>query len=191
MGGLEQGKRRTMNIPNALTMMRIVLVPIIIILLMQGSYFKALVLFSISGITDALDGFLARFLEQQTTLGAYLDPIADKALIMSCFITLSVKQVIPGWLTVIVISRDCIILLGICVLVMLSTPFQIRPSVVSKVTTALQLLTVFFVLLARSVHWPAGLEMILTVFFVVTALLTAASGIDYLFRGVKLVNRTT
>jgi cardiolipin synthase len=180
-----------MNIPNALTMMRIVLVPVIIIFLMQESYLKALVLFSISGITDALDGFLARFLEQQTTLGAYLDPIADKALIMSCFITLSVKSVIPGWLTVIVISRDCIILLGICVLVLLSTPFQIRPSVVSKVTTALQLLTVFFVLLARSVPWLAGLELVWMVFFVVTALLTAASGMDYLFRGVKLVNRST
>jgi cardiolipin synthase len=180
-----------MNIPNALTMMRIVLVPVIIILLMQGAYLKALVLFSVSGITDALDGFLARVLKQQTTLGAYLDPIADKALIMSCFITLSVKSAIPGWLTVIVISRDCIILLGIGVLVLLSTTFQIRPSVVSKVTTTLQLLTVFFVLLARSVPMPPGLEVVLTAFFVVTALFTAASGIDYLFRGVKLMNRAT
>jgi len=180
-----------MNIPNALTMMRIVLVPVIIILLMQGSYVKALILFAISGITDALDGFLARVLKQQTTLGAYLDPIADKALIMSCFVTLSVKSVIPGWLTVIVISRDCIILLGISVLALMSVPMEIKPSVISKVTTAVQLLTVFFALLVRSALLPGAQEWLLYVFFLVTALFTAISGLDYLFRGIRLMNRTT
>ncbi|MCX7634675.1 MAG: CDP-alcohol phosphatidyltransferase family protein, partial [Syntrophales bacterium] len=124
-----------MNVPNALTVLRILLVPVIVILLMQGSFFKALVLLTISGITDGLDGFLARFLNQQTVLGAYLDPIADKALLMSCFITLAIKHVIPGWLSVIVISRDCIILIGISVLVIMSVPLEIKPSFVSKVTT--------------------------------------------------------
>ncbi|MDD5167544.1 MAG: CDP-alcohol phosphatidyltransferase family protein [Syntrophales bacterium] len=180
-----------MNIPNALTMMRIIFVPVIIILLMQGSYTKALILFVLSGITDGLDGFLARFLNQQTTLGAYLDPIADKALIMSCFITLSIKQVVPGWLTVIVISRDCIILVGISVLVLMSVHFEVRPSVVSKITTLFQLLTVFVALLARSIIIPPSQGWILYLVFGLTALFTAISGFHYLFRGIRLMNRAT
>ncbi len=105
-----------MNIPNLITLLRIILVPVVVILLIQGSFLKALMVFIVAGLSDALDGFLARVLNQQTALGAYLDPIADKALLASTFITLSVLHVIPGWLTVIVISRDLIILLGILIL---------------------------------------------------------------------------
>ena len=111
-----------MNVPNLLTLLRIILSPVIVILLIQGAFFKALIVFIVAGITDALDGFLARVLHQQTVLGAYLDPIADKALLASSFITLSVLHIIPGWLTVIVISRDFIILLGISVLSIMSIP---------------------------------------------------------------------
>jgi cardiolipin synthase len=179
-----------MNIPNALTMMRILFVPLIIIFLMQGAFFKALILFTISGITDGLDGFLARFLNQQTELGAYLDPIADKALIISCFVTLSVKQIIPGWLTVIVVSRDCIILLGIAVLTLMSIAFKVKPSVVSKLTTLFQLVAVFTVLIVRSLALPVGSE-VLYLFFLVTAFFTAVSGFDYLIRGVRLMNKAT
>lgn len=179
-----------MNIPNALTMMRIIFVPIIIIFLMQGAYLKALVFFAVSGITDGLDGFLARYLKQQTTLGAYLDPIADKALIMSCFITLSIKNVIPGWLTVIVISRDCIILIGICVLTLMSASFEIRPSVVSKATTVFQILAVFLALAVKAVTLqPMGQQWLLYGIFAITALLTVVSGLHYLFRGIRLMNQ--
>jgi cardiolipin synthase len=180
-----------MNIPNALTIIRIIFVPMIIILLMQGSFFKALILFTVSGITDVLDGALARFLNQQTTLGAYLDPIADKALLMSCFITLSIKHAIPGWLTVIVISRDCIILLGISVLALMSVAYEIRPSVISKITTFLQILTIFFVLAAKSFSIPYGQEWLLPVFFGLTTLFTVISGLHYLFRGIRLMNQGT
>lgn len=179
-----------MNIPNALTMLRIIFVPVIIILLMQGSFVTALIIFALSGLTDALDGFLARFLNQQTTLGAYLDPIADKALIMSCFITLSVKHVIPGWLTVIVISRDCIILIGISVLFLMSVPFEVKPSVVSKMTTLLQLLTVLSVLIAKAIALPGSQGWILYLFFGLTALFTAVSGLHYLMRGIRLMNQS-
>ena len=179
-----------MNIPNALTMMRILFVPLIIIFLMQGAFIKALILFTISGITDGLDGFLARFLNQQTELGAYLDPIADKALIISCFVTLSVKQIIPGWLTVIVVSRDCIILIGIAILTLMSVAFQVRPSVVSKLTTLFQLVAVFAVLVVRSFALPVGSE-VLYLIFMVTAFFTAVSGLDYLIRGLRLMNKAT
>ena len=126
-----------MNIPNLLTLLRILLVPLIVIFLMDGEYLKALITFFISGITDALDGFLARLLHQKTTLGEYLDPIADKALLITCFLTLSIAEVIPGWLTVIVISRDVIILAGTFVLFMMSISFEIKPFLISKVTSAL------------------------------------------------------
>jgi hypothetical protein len=95
-----------MNIPNLITLLRIILVPIIVILLIQGFFLKALIVFVVAGLSDALDGFLARVLHQQTVLGAYLDPIADKALLASSFVTLSILHIIPSWLAVIVISRD-------------------------------------------------------------------------------------
>jgi len=179
-----------MNIPNTLTVLRIICVPVIIILLMQGAFLKALIVFAISGLTDGLDGFLARVLNQQTALGAYLDPIADKALIMSCFITLSIKNVIPGWLTVIVISRDCIILLGILILSLMSVAYEIRPSIVSKITTLFQILTVFFALAARSFPIFTDQGWLLYVLFTLTAILTGISGLHYLFRGIRLMNRS-
>lgn len=177
-----------MNIPNLLTLLRIILVPIIVILLIQGSFIKALLVFLVAGISDALDGFLARVLHQQTVLGAYLDPIADKALLASSFITLSVLHIIPGWLTVIVISRDFIILLGISVLSMMSIPVQIRPVFVSRVTTALQLVTVLMALTNRSLPGNFN-ELWLLAIYWVTAFFTIISGLNYMARGVALINR--
>ncbi len=177
-----------MNIPNLLSLLRLVLVPVVVILLMDGSYLKALIVFAVSGLTDGLDGFLARILKQQTRLGAYLDPIADKALLASSFLTLAIIGVIPGWLTVIVISRDCIILLGIAVLSMMSIPFEIHPAFVSKVTTMLQLLTVLLVLALRGLT-DAGAPQWLTLVYWLTAFFTILSGLGYLIRGIRLINR--
>ena len=179
-----------MNIPNFLTLSRIVLVPVIVIYLMGGSYCTALILLVVSGLTDVLDGFLARVLKQQTVLGAYLDPIADKALIISCFVTLAIKKFIPGWLSVIVISRDCIILLGISVLTMLSIPFKIRPVIISKMTTFLQIMTVFVVLLSYCVS--SGLRYVHTdVLFWATAMVTVLSGLYYMIIGVRFINNAS
>ncbi len=177
-----------MNIPNLLTLLRIILVPIIVILLIQGAFVKALIVFLVAGISDGLDGFLARVLHQQTILGAYLDPIADKALLASSFITLSVLHIIPGWLTVIVISRDFIILLGISVLSMMSIPLQIRPIFVSRVTTALQLITVLMALTSRCLPGNINELWLLAVYWI-TALFTIISGLNYMARGVALINR--
>ncbi|MEN6321521.1 MAG: CDP-alcohol phosphatidyltransferase family protein [Syntrophaceae bacterium] len=174
-----------MNIPNVLTLLRILLVPVTVIFLMQGAFLKALIVLFISGITDALDGFLARILNQQTVLGAYLDPIADKALIVSCFVTMSIKSIIPGWFTVIVISRDVIILLGIAILSIMSIPYKIRPSFIGKVTTTLQLSMIFFSLVFRIT--PGSIDYVwLIVLQWMTILFTVASGLDYMVRGIKL-----
>ncbi|MBU2055803.1 MAG: CDP-alcohol phosphatidyltransferase family protein [Proteobacteria bacterium] len=176
-----------MNIPNILTLLRILMVPVIVILLIQESFLKALIVFMAAGLTDILDGFLARVLHQQTVLGSYLDPIADKALLVSSFVTLSVLHVIPGWLAVLVISRDLFILLGISVLSIMSISVEIRPAFVSKVTTALQLITVLLSLSALCL--PGGIrEIWLLPLYWVTAFFTIVSGLNYMARGMKIIN---
>jgi cardiolipin synthase len=178
-----------MNIPNLITLLRIILVPIIVILLIQGFFLKALIVFVVAGLSDALDGFLARVLHQQTALGAYLDPIADKAL-ASSFLTLSILHIIPSWLAVIVISRDFIILLGISVLSIMSISVEIRPTFISKVTTALQLITVLLALSLQCL--PCSVNGIWSlVIYWVTAFFTIISGLNYMARGMELMNHDT
>jgi cardiolipin synthase len=179
-----------MNIPNLITLLRFILVPVVVILLIQGLFLKALIVFLLAGLSDALDGFLARVLHQQTVLGAYMDPIADKALLASSFVTLSVLHIIPGWLTVIVISRDLIILLGIAMLSMMSISVEIRPAFVSKVTTALQLITVLLALTLKCLPWAVDGVWSLS-FYWITAFFTIISGLNYMSRGLKLINHDT
>ena len=176
-----------MNIPNFLSLLRIILVPLVVIFLIQGSYGKALITFTVAGLTDALDGTLARLLNRQTVLGAYLDPIADKLLLTASFVTLSILGIIPSWLTVIIISRDFIILLGIAILSMLSVPYVIKPAYVGKITTALQIGTIFLALLFQAVSHDFSYDWIMILCWV-TGLFTIASGLTYLTRGIKLIN---
>ena len=176
-----------MNIPNFITLIRIVLVPVVVILLIQGSFRKALAVFILASVSDAVDGFLARVMHQQTTIGAYLDPIADKALLASTFVTLSILHIIPAWLAVIVISRDFIILLGISILFIMSVSVEIRPAFVSKMTTFFQALTVLLALFLRCL--PDGFSRDwLDAFYWATAIFTVISGLHYISRGFKLMN---
>ena len=178
------------NIPNLLTLLRILLVPVFVILLIQGQFLKAILVFVLAGLTDALDGFLARVLHQKTDLGLYLDPLADKALIVTSFVTLSVMGLIPPWLSVLVISRDFIILLGISVMTLMSIPFEIKPAAVSKVTTALQLLTVFVVLVLSYLQGPEQDGRVYFLFWL-TGALTVISGLNYIMRGLRFVSQDT
>jgi cardiolipin synthase len=177
------------NIPNSLTILRIVLVPVIVLLLIQGQYGKALVCFIIAGATDGLDGLLARTLNQTTVVGAYLDPLADKALVISMFTTLAIVDVIPGWLAVVVISRDCIIVGGILVLKLRSVNLEIKPSYVSKINTTLQLATIFFALLLKMDGAERHFHGAFMSLCWLTAIFTVSSGADYLLKGMKLINR--
>jgi cardiolipin synthase len=176
-----------MNIPNLLTLLRIILVPVLVIFLIDGDFSKAMIVFVIAGITDGLDGLLARILKQKTMLGAYLDPLADKALLVSSFITLSVLGIIPGWLTVIVISRDMIILFGVSLLFIMSVSFDVNPAFISKMTTLFQIITVLLVLASRSFSLFAN-SGVIEIFFWITAVITVVSGFHYLFRGIKFIN---
>ena len=179
-----------MNIPNFLSLLRIILVPVIVIFLIQGSYAKALIVFVLASLTDALDGAVARLLNKQTKLGSFLDPLADKILLSTSFIALAIFGLIPSWLAVIVISRDFIILLGIVILYMMSVSYEIKPIFISKVTTTLQIATVFFALLFKtytfdiiSYNWIIILSWLTTSF-------TIISGLIYIIKGIKFVNRT-
>jgi cardiolipin synthase len=150
---------------------------------MQREMFPAAILiFTIAGISDGLDGFIARCFNQRTELGAYLDPIADKFLLMASFITLGIQQHIPGWVAVIVISRDIVIVMGIAVLTIMDIKFRIRPSMVSKVTTFAQLTTVLLTLI-----YPQNPSepIIKYAMFWVTAMLTTASGLHYMMLGLN------
>jgi cardiolipin synthase (CMP-forming) len=178
-----------MNIPNFLSLLRIILVPAVVIFLIQGSYGKALITFVCAGLTDALDGTLARWLNCQTVLGAYLDPIADKLLLTASFVTLSVLGIIPSWLTVLVISRDFIILLGIAILSLMAIPYKIKPAFVGKMTTALQIGIIFLALLFQVFPHDARSDWIRVLCWL-TGLLTVASGLVYITQGVKFINAT-
>lgn len=171
-----------MNIPNLLTISRILLVPVFIIFIINNEFDKALLIFIIAGLTDSIDGLIARLFNQKTQLGAYLDPAADKLLLTSAYITLAIKNILPNWLSVIVVSRDVIILLGIVVLVLMNKEVKIKPSIISKITTALQILTVIFVILTAGAPSAVILPLI-----VLTTVFTIASGIDYIYRGIKVL----
>jgi cardiolipin synthase len=124
------------SLANWITLIRIILIPWFTILLINGALNQALWVFLAAAVSDALDGFVARVFSQKTRLGSFLDPIADKLLLSTAFITLAVLNQIPGWLTVIVISRDVVIVVGVAILFLNQLHLDIKPSIVSKLTTA-------------------------------------------------------
>src|SRR6202158_2252592 len=138
--------------PNQLTLLRMIFVPFIVIELVEGRYFWALIVFMIAGFSDGLDGLLARRLHQQTLLGQYLDPIADKLLLSTMFLVLSILHKIPWKFTVLVFSRDITILLASAVLYAIAGLRDFRPSIFGKANTFAQVAAVFFVLLLEIDH---------------------------------------
>jgi cardiolipin synthase (CMP-forming) len=172
-----------LNVPNFLTLLRIVAIPIFLILLGDARYSEALGIFVAAGVTDALDGAIARLTHTKTTLGAYLDPAADKLLLLSAFIALAFMNDVPRWLTVVVITRDVVVVLGYFLLfTMTQETMVIRPSPTGKAATFLQLASVGLVLVAlvRPELVPVVAE---TVVFYLAAATTAAAGVQYVHRG--------
>ncbi len=146
-----------MGLANQLTILRIFLIPVFIILIGYNKPLYALIVFIIAGLTDALDGFIARKFNQITTLGKILDPIADKALLVSGFIfiyTSDLQVKFPYWYVVIVISRDIYILLGSALIYFMKGYLDVRPSVFGKATTFFQILSVVAVLVANITYIP-------------------------------------
>lgn len=175
------------NIPNIITVLRILITPLFIILIQRDLYLPALVVFTAAGISDGLDGFLARYFNQRTRLGATLDPIADKILLMSAYIILALKGIMPNWLTVIAISRDLLIIIGIAILTFTRIKVEINPTLISKFTTAAQLGAVFLTLLDPQ---PALAFTFRSWVYWVTAVTTVASGLHYVYIGLGILQNS-
>lgn len=175
----------TINLPNIITVIRILIVPLFVIFLQKNLFFLSLIVFTIAAISDGLDGLLARYLNQRTSLGAYLDPIADKMLMASAFVTLTILKIFPFWLSVIVISRDILIMTGIIIYTVADIKVEIKPSLLSKWTTFFQLLTVFIVLLYQVIP-PEIPETFSSFLFGFTSTITILSGLHYLYKGMNI-----
>ncbi|HWA30778.1 MAG TPA: CDP-alcohol phosphatidyltransferase family protein [Rhizomicrobium sp.] len=130
------------NIPNFLTALRLAASPALVALLLHGRDYAALIVFVFAGLSDAADGFLAKRFHLQTRFGRYLDPAADKLLMLASFVTLTVLGVTPLWLTVLVIARDAVIVLAIGVALLWELPLRVTPSLLGKVSTAVQVIYV-------------------------------------------------
>ncbi|MFH1799073.1 MAG: CDP-alcohol phosphatidyltransferase family protein [Candidatus Omnitrophota bacterium] len=174
-----------MNWANRLTICRIILVPVFVAAILYYKLNIALGIFIVAAITDALDGYIARSRREKTKFGTVMDPIADKMLIGSAFICFSLVSGLPVYLKmpiyvpIIVISRDVIILLGVGVMYFLAEKIEIKPTIIGKITTFFQMLTIILVLL-RFVHscWVWNIAIVLT----------AVSGLDYIRIGSRQIN---
>jgi cardiolipin synthase len=166
--------------PNQLTLLRMIFVPFVVIHLVDGHYLWALIVFVIAGFSDGLDGLLARRLHQQTMLGQYLDPIADKLLLSTMFLVLSILHKVPWEYTVVVFSRDISILAASAVLFAIAGLRNFSPSIFGKANTFSQVSAVFFVLLLQ-VHAVRWVWIAHTVCLDATFVFTIISAVHYVF----------
>jgi cardiolipin synthase len=172
--------RQILTAPNQLTLLRMIFLPFIVINLVKHDFKWALALFVLAGFSDGLDGLLARTLHQQTLLGQYLDPIADKLLMSTMFLVLSIERMIPWKCTVVVFSRDISILMISGVLFMIAGLRDFRPSIFGKANTFAQVAAIFFVLLLliEPVRW---IWIARTTFLRATFIFTILSAVHYAF----------
>lgn len=173
--------RQLRSAPNLLTLLRLIFVPLVVVEIQQQNYAWALAIFVVAGITDGLDGLLARVLKQKTTLGQYLDPIADKLLLSTMFLMLSIAHIIRWPVTILVFSRDIIILIVCTLLYATGTMKVFRPSLFGKANTAVQILSVFLALVHQinGAEW-ARLAKLWSLR--ATMALTIISGVHYVLR---------
>ena len=178
-----------LNLPNLITLLRIGAIPIFLILLVDERYTEALLVFILAGITDSLDGLLARWLDARTTLGAFIDPLADKLLLVSSFVILAFLGDIPRWLAVLVIMRDVILLLGYSVLFFVTGhAIEVRPTLIGKASTFFQLLTVSMALVAlHNVAWQ--IPLLRDACEILAGATVTISGLQYLSRALRWFNK--
>lgn len=167
-----------LNIPNLITLGRVILVPVVFWLLVSGQTQLAFFAFVLAGVSDGIDGFIAKRFGLSTELGAYLDPLADKLLLVSIFIALGVMAALPSWLVIAVVTRDILIVVGVMLSWLLDHPIRIRPHTVSKVNTVAQILLAGTVLADDG--FGLGLEAMRIVLVWITGVLTIASLAVYL-----------
>jgi len=167
-----------MTIPNLITIGRLIIVPFVIVMIMQERWAMAFVLFAIAGISDGIDGFIARQFDMKSELGAYIDPLADKSLLVSIYVSLAVVGAIPSWLAIVVVSRDAMIVAAVLLSWVMHRPVEIKPLIVSKLNTAAQIAFAAFALAANA--YGADLGGLEHVAMLIVATLTVASAGAYL-----------
>ena len=186
---VKEEKNNFLTAPNFLSSLRILLVPVFLVMIFRQEVFYALMVFLVAGATDLFDGLFARIWHQKTRIGALLDPAADKLLATSAFIVLTLPalnspNVIPLWLTVVVIGRDLLIVLGAIILYILISQKKFKPSLLGKASTSCQLTVVLLVLLFNSIETSPTL---LGLGFHLTLIVTILSGIHYTYVGVRML----
>lgn len=171
------------NLPNILTFTRILLLPFFAVSLIYREYQYALLFFVIASVTDLLDGLVARITKQITDFGKILDPVADKFFLLTSFILMSVYGLMPKWLTIIVISKDAIVITGCVILYFVTHKLKVEPSIWGKTASALQFILIGLILLSLNVGDSVDFPSIV---FIVVAVITSVSGIHYIVKGLKL-----
>jgi len=187
---------RIITIPNLLTMFRMVLIPIFVSLLFYQKFWLALAIFVLAGVTDGLDGLLARRFAQESQLGTVLDPIADKLMLVTSFVVLSMRSVfptplpahlpVPFWVTIAVISRDVFILVGAAAINIMTGFRGFRPSFLGKLSTTVQIVAIATIIFAAS--FPYGTGYYLPTLYAVVVGLAVLSGAHYVFFVSRLLN---
>ena len=175
-----------MSLPNLITIARILMVPVVVWAIAAGEMRFAFFLFIAAGISDAVDGFLAKRFGMASELGAYLDPLADKVLIVSIYLALGISEVIPRWLVILVVSRDILIVGAIILSWLVNRPVQVKPHAVSRLNTVAQIFFAGLVLAALGFGWNAGTAIDLTMALV--AVLTLLSIGFYVAEWVRHMN---
>jgi len=171
---------RIWTVPNQITLLRLGFLPFFLILISYEQYRWALLILVIAGLTDGIDGVLARYLNQKSALGAYLDPIADKLLLSSSFIVLAMAKKVAWWLTIMVLSRDVLLLVVAAVIILISGYRPFPPSIYGKFTTLFQIVFVFAVVLSAAYPYPHWEQVNNGLLYTVTAF-TVFSGFHYSF----------
>ena len=179
-----------MNLPNLITIARILLVPVVVWAIASHEMQIAFLLFLIAGLSDAVDGFLAKRFGMASELGAYLDPLADKVLIVSIYIALGITEAIPRWIVILVVSRDILIIGGVMLAWFLGKPVRVKPVLVSKLNTVAQIVFACLVLGELAFQVEVGAVQVVTMAIVkaIVAVLTLASIGFYVREWVVLMN---
>ena len=177
------------QLPNLITIVRIVLVPIIGMYILKGQHLAAFITLMVAGASDGLDGFLARRMKARTLVGAYLDPLADKILVGVVYLTMAYVNLLPWWFVVIIICRDLLILAGIAFLRLHAITVSMNPTFLSKVNTTFQILLLLFVLLNELCSYYLYPFIFVALGVVLTT--TILSAIQYVAWGIKLYGKET
>lgn len=170
------------TVPNILTILRIFLVPFFVMAIIYKRFDLGLYVFILASLTDALDGMIARLKNQKSSLGAFLDPLADKLLLLTAFLFLTILELIPKWLTVIIISRDLIVVLGWISLYIQTGSTRVEPSIPGKLFNTFQVLTIASILFNLNFY---TLERILLPLYITTSFFAILSCFHYILRGIK------